>query len=103
MLPETPTRRQGRVTTLRVILTPQERRILEVWQRSTTIKLGLANRGRIILLMDAGWSISRIARAIPMSRRFVYKWVTRFLVHGIEGLHDLPRPGAGSPRTKETA
>jgi hypothetical protein len=100
MLPAPAKRRQGRVTSLRVTLTDGDRRILEAWQRSTTMPIGLANRGRIILLMAQGWPISRIARAIPMSRRFVYKWTARFLVHGIDGLHDLPRPGAGSHRTK---
>ena len=106
MPPETtrrPPRRQGRVTSLRVTLTEGDRRTLESWQRSTTIKLGLANRARVILLLAQGWPISQIARMVPMSRRFVYKWTARYMVHGIGGLHDLPRPGAGSHRPKETA
>ena len=102
MLPEPVKKTPGRITSLRVTLTPEDRRTLESWQRSTTISIGRANRGRILLLMADGWPISRIARTVPISRRFVYKWVARFLVLGLDGLADLPRPGAQGHRTKET-
>jgi hypothetical protein len=88
----------GRVTSLRVTLTPEDRRTLEAWQRSTTISIGRANRGRMLLLLDQGWTISRIADAIPISRRFVYKWVARYLCYGLDGLSDLARPGAKGHR-----
>ena len=98
-MPEPPKKPRGRVTNLRVTLTEQDRRRLQSWQRSTTITWGLAQRARIILLMAQGCSISDIARRLPISRRFVYKWVARYLVHGVDGLRDLPRPGPkGHPR-----
>jgi transposase len=36
---------------------------------------------------------------VGITRRFVYKWVQRFLAEGLQGLADKPRPGRkGSPR-----
>jgi transposase-like protein len=87
---------RGRKTTLTLRLTPEERRTLMAWQRSTTMPVGRARRGRIILLLADGMSISDIADTVGISRRFVYKWVKRFLQEGVEGLAD--RPGRGSRR-----
>ena len=55
---------------------------------------GRARRGRIILLLADGVPISAIATTVGISRRFVYKWVQRFLEKGVEGLAD--KPGRGS-------
>ena len=38
-------------------------------------------------------SISDAAATVGISRRFVYKWVRRFLAQGIEGLADKPGRG----------
>jgi transposase len=40
--------------------------------------------------------ISQIAARVGMSRRFVYKWVQRFLQEGLAGLTD--KPGRGRRR-----
>jgi transposase len=40
--------------------------------------------------------ISDVATTVGISRRFVYKWVQRFLAKGLEGLAD--KPGRGSHR-----
>jgi hypothetical protein len=85
---------RGRTTALTIRLTPADRQTLLAWQRATTISAGHARRGRIILLLADKVSISAIALTVGISRRFVYKWVKRFLVQGIEGLADAPRPGA---------
>jgi transposase len=37
--------------------------------------------------------LSDIAAAVGISRRFVYKWVQRFLEQGLEGLTDQPGRG----------
>lgn len=87
---------RGRTTSLAVRLTPAERKTLQAWQRATTIPAGRARRGRIILLLDEGRTISAIASTVGISRRFVYKWAQRFLAQGIEGLTD--KPGRGSRR-----
>ena len=84
---------RGRKTALTITLTPAERRTLLVWQRATTISAGRARRGRIILLVADGVPITAIAATIGIGRRFVYKWVRRFLAQGVEGLADKPGRG----------
>ena len=87
---------RGRKTSLTIHLTPAERRTLRAWQRATTIPAGLARRGRMILLLADGMTITDIATTVGISRRFVYKWVQRFLAEGVEGLAD--KPGRGGRR-----
>jgi CRP-like cAMP-binding protein len=87
---------RGRKTSLTIRLTPSERQTLLAWQRATTISVGRARRGRIILLVADRMPISQIAETVGISRRFVYKWVQRFLEKGLEGLAD--KPGRGSHR-----
>ena len=87
---------RGRKTSLTIRLTPAERQTLLAWQRATTIAAGRARRGRIILLVADGMSISEVAATVGISRRFVYKWVQRFQEHGVAGLTD--KFGRGSRR-----
>ena len=85
---------RGRPTALTIRLTPAERQTLLAWQRATTIPAGRARRGRMILLAADRVPIAQIAVTVGISRRFVYKWLQRFLAKGLEGLTDKPRPGA---------
>ena len=87
---------RGRKTSLMIRLTPAQRQTLLTWQRATTISAGRARRGRIILLMADGMSISDVAVTVGISRRFVYKWVQRFVTEGAAGLAD--KPGRGHRR-----
>ena len=87
---------RGRTTSLMIRLTPAERQTLLAWQRATAISAGRARRGRTILLVADGMRISDVAKTLGISRRFVYKWVQRFLQAGLEGLTD--KPGRGSWR-----
>ena len=82
---------RGRKTSFTIRLTPAERRTLMVWQRATAISAGLARRGRIILLLADGVTITDIAATVGMSRQHTYKWVKRFLQQGLEGLQSKPR------------
>ena len=84
---------RGRKTALHIRLTPADRQTLRAWQRSTTLPAGRARRGRIILQLADGVPVSHIATTVGISRRFVYKWVRRFLEKGIEGLTDKPGRG----------
>jgi len=83
----------GRTTALTIRLTPTQRRTLLAWQRATTIRAGLARRGRIILLVAEQRSIAEVAATVGISRHFVYKWVQRFLQQGLAGLADKPGRG----------
>ncbi len=84
---------RGRTTSLTIRLTPAERQTLLAWQQATTISAGRARRGRIILLVADRMPLSHIATTVGISRRFVYKWVQRFLQAGLEGLADQPGRG----------
>jgi hypothetical protein len=92
---------RGRKTSLTITLTPEERQTLLAWQRSTTIRIGLLRRARIILLLAAGVSITDIAAMVGINRRYVYKWAWRFLEQRVEGLAD--KPGRGHPRVPRQA
>ncbi len=92
---------RGRKTNLVVCLTTEERDILESWRRSTTIRAGLARRGRIILLMAEGTSISHVSRTVGIRRRFIYKWVGRFQDQGVAGLTDKPGRGRNNHLLRE--
>ena len=64
---------QGRKTSFTIRLTPAQRQTLMAWQRATTISAGLARRGRMILLLADGVTITDAAATVGISRRFVYK------------------------------
>ena len=84
---------RGRKTALMMHLTAEQRQTLLAWQRSTTLPAGRARRGWIILLMADGVPLAQIAKAVGISRRFVYTWARRFLAAGVAGLADKPRRG----------
>jgi len=84
---------QGRKTRLKVVVSDEERAVLESWQRSQKIPAALAKRGHLVLLLAAGRSVSDTARTVGIARRLVYKWTGRFLLERIAGLRDRPRPG----------
>jgi transposase-like protein len=92
---------RGRTTSLTLRLTPTQRRTLLAWQRATRIPAGLARRGRLILLVADGVPLSHVATTVGISRRFVYKWVRRFLAQGVEGLADKPCRGVRAHRGHE--
>jgi hypothetical protein len=93
---------RGRKTSLRVILTPEERSYLEQQLRSRTISQGLARRCRAVLGVADGLPVVEVARLVDLTEKHVRKWVQRFLNERLDGLRD--RPGRGrkpvfSPRS----
>ena len=94
---------RGRKTSLTVQVTPAEKRVLETYERSTTISAGLYRRGRIILLLADGASVSETARLVGVRRRNVYKWAERFLQAGPNGLVEKPGRGRISKSAMATA
>jgi len=85
---------RGRKSSLRIVLSSEERQTLERWQRSTTLTAGLVRRGRIILLLAAGASPSAVAQAIGVQRTVVRHWAKRFLAQRLDGLSDALGRGA---------
>ena len=84
---------RGRKSSLTIALTPEDRTEIGRWQRATTCHAGLARRGRILLLLEQGESLTEAGRLCGLSVRHVRKWAERFRAHGLAGLHDKPRPG----------
>ena len=93
---------RGRKTSLTIPLTPEDRQTLLAWQRSTTIPVGRARRGQILLLLADGMPVVQVATMVGSTRRFVYTWVQRFQEHGIEGLTDKPGRGGRGRRSALT-
>ncbi len=69
-----------------------QRRLME-WTRSSSIRAGLAQRARIILLAADGVSNTAIAELVGVSRPTVTSWRARYDADGIDGLIDEPRSG----------
>ena len=85
---------QGRKTALTIRLTPAQRQTLLAWQQATTVSAGVARRARMIVLRADGMTITDIVATVGIGRRFVYKWLQRFLQEGLAGLADKPGRGA---------
>jgi len=69
-----------------------QKRLTE-WTRSSSIRAGLAQRARIILLAAEGISNTEIAARVGVSRPTVTSWRARYDADGIDGLIDEPRSG----------
>ena|SRR6516164_8414055 len=85
---------RGRKKTFAVQLTEPQRRELQRWLRSTTLPGGLVRRARLLLLLEEPTrTLKQAAQTAGLAPRHARKWVLRFLAHGVQGLHDQPRPG----------
>ena len=80
-----------------VVLTGEERQVLDGWARRRKTAQALALRSRIILGCAGGGSVSDVAAELGISRTTAGKWRSRFLASRLAGLSDEPRPGR--PRT----
>jgi len=79
---------RGRKRLFSVELSSTQRADLDRWQRSTTVSVGLAKRARVLLLLADGQSLKGAASIAGLTVRNARKWVRRFLVLGVDGLHD---------------
>jgi transposase len=53
-------------------------------------------RAMIILMLNQGRSYDSIKAELKVGREAIAKWKKRFIMHGIDGLKDAPRPGKPS-------
>ena len=76
-----------------VILTPDERRTLEVTAGRYTLPYYQVHRAQMILLAAEGMANDEIALRLNARREIVSKWRKRFVQERIAGLKERPRPG----------
>jgi transposase len=76
-----------------VVLSDDDREVLERWARRPTSSQALALRCRIVLAAADGLPSKEIAVRLGCSDDTVGKWRGRFARRGFDGLHDEPRPG----------
>jgi transposase len=76
-----------------LVIAPEDLPTLRQWSRSGAIRAGLVERAKILLLAAEGHSNTAIARQVGCSRPTVILWRSRYAEHGLDGLHDRPRPG----------
>ncbi len=80
-----------------LVLTPEQRRVLETWRAASQTPRQVALRAQIILLAAAGASNRAIARALPTTLVTVLLWRKRFREGGPDALLELA-PGRGPQR-----
>ena len=85
--------------TVNVEVPPRDREVLASWVRSPSIRAGLAQRARIVLLAADGLGTNEIARRTGVSKPTVILWKKRYAAEGTGGLEDRPKPG--KPRTTD--
>jgi transposase len=66
------------------------------WTRSPSLRAGLAQRARVVLLAADGVGTSEIVRRVGLSKPAVIGWKRRYVAEGIAGLGD--RAKSGRPR-----
>ena len=74
-------------------LRPGDREKLEAMVRKQTLAQREVGRARILLLCADGLAHHEIERRLDTSVDRIVRWRRRYEKHGLEGLHDLPRPG----------
>jgi transposase len=84
--------RTGRPTAA-IVLTDEEREVLERWARRPKSAQSLALRCRIVLAAAEGRLNKDIAEDLGCNPVTVGKWRTRFAAQRLDGLHDESRPG----------
>ena len=87
--------------TVSVEVPPRDREVLASWTRSPSIRAGLAQRARIVLLAADGVGTNEIVRRVGVSKPTVIGWKRRYAAEGVGGLEDRPKPGR--PRTVDEA
>jgi transposase len=80
-----------------LIVSDEERVVLERYLRRGKTSQRLAQRAEIVLLCAEGLNNKKVARRIRTTPHTVSKWRARFVRHRLDGLLDEPRPG--TPRS----
>src|SRR5207247_9372665 len=79
--------------TVSVEVPPRDREVLASWVRSPSIRAGLAQRARIVLLSAGGAGANEIVRRTGVSTPSVIAWKWRYAAEGVGGVEDGPKAG----------
>ena len=74
-----------------VEVSPRDREVLASWVRPTSIRAGLAQRARIVLLVADGVGTNEIVRRTGASKPTVIAWKKQYAAEGIGGLEPPPQ------------
>ncbi len=84
----------ARPVAVQVVLSDEEREVLERWAQRPKSAQSLALRCRVVLACAEGATNAGVAERLGITVTTVRKWRGRFAKHRLDGLHDEPRPGA---------
>ena len=79
--------------TVGVEMPAADRAELSRWTRSSSLRAGLAQRARIVLLAADGVGTNEIVTRVGVSKPTVIAWKKRYAAEGIAGLQDVAKPG----------
>src|SRR6476620_10432138 len=79
--------------TVGVELSSRDRDELLSWTRSRSMRAGLAQRARVVLLAADGVGTGEIVRRVGLSKPAVIGWKRRFAAEGLAGLDDRSKSG----------
>ena len=79
--------------TVVVDLPGRDREVLQSWLRAPSVRAGLAQRARIVLLAADGVTVKDIVERVGVSKPTVIAWKKRYAAEGVAGLRDRPKPG----------
>jgi len=79
--------------TVGVELSSRDRGELVSWTRSPSMRAGLAQRARVVLLAADGVGTGEIVRRVGLSKPAVIGWKRRFAAEGLAGLDDRSKSG----------
>src|SRR5260370_15470900 len=82
-----------------LVLTGNERAVLERWSRRAKSSQALAQRCRIVLGCADGKTNQQVAGELGVWPQTAGKWRARFIERRLDGLADEDRPGRPSPVT----
>ena len=71
----------------------EDRDVFEVWLRSLSLRAGLAQTARIVLVAADGVGTGEIVHRVGVSKPAVIRWKRRYASHGLAGLDDRPKSG----------
>jgi len=79
--------------TVAVEVPARDRAELEDWLRAPSMRAGLAQRARIVLLAADGVGTNEIVHRVGVSKPAVIRWKRRHAAEGLAGLEDRDKPG----------